>query len=205
MLKKKLMKRIFSALLLSAVLCTCLFAAGDSAPRPLGFAVVADADAISGCAEGASVLDDYLAMAKKYGARCVVFIKADGLRYDADLVFAISKLKSQGYEIYCAAKEPTAAYELRDFVRHVAKHGVSFLLTENMGAEFEGFEKLRCKATVRFYEELISSVYSGDGGCTALLLSKESLYAAELMLTNSTASGTVPADIYNIVKLCTGE
>ncbi len=90
-------------------------------------------------------------------------------------------------------------------MRHVAKHGVPFVLTANADAEFENFEKIHCKTTARFYEELVSSVYSGENGCTALLLSQESLYAAELMLTNSKASGTVPADIYALAKLSTQE
>ena len=140
-------------------------------------------------------------MARKYSVRPVIFIKADGLEYGPDLVFALSKLKVQGYEIYPAAENPEAAYKFRDFMRHVAKHGVPFVLTKNADAEFENFGKIYYKTTVRFYEELISSVYSGEKGCTALLLSGESLYAAELMLTNSKASGTVPADIYSLVKL----
>ena len=200
MAEKKPIKRIISALLLSAVLCTCLFAVSDSAPKSLNFAIVADSATIKGCAAGTSTLDSYFAMARKYSVRPVVFIKADGLEYDADLVFALSKLKVQGYEIYPAAENPEAAYKFRD-VRHVAKHGVPFVLTANADAEFENFEKIHCKTTARFYEELVSSVYSGEKGCTALLLSGESLYAAELMLTNSKASGTVPADIYALVKL----
>jgi hypothetical protein len=201
MAEKKPIKRILSALLLSAMLCTCLFAVGDSAPKTLNFAIVADSTAIKGCASGVSVLDSYFAMARKYSVRPVIFIKADGLEYGPDLVFALSKLKVQGYEIYPAAENPEAAYKFRDFVRHVAKHGVPFVLTANADAEFENFGKIYYKTTVRFYEELISSVYSGEKGCTALLLSGESLYAAELMLTNSKASGTVPADIYALVKL----
>lgn len=201
MAEKKPIKRIFSALLLSAMLCTCLFAVGDSAPKTLNFAIVADSTAIKGCASGVSVLDSYFAMARKYSVRPVIFIKADGLEYGPDLVFALSKLKVQGYEIYPAAENPEAAYKFRDFMRHVAKHGVPFVLTKNADAEFENFGKIYYKTTVRFYEELISSVYSGEKGCTALLLSGESLYAAELMLTNSKASGTVPADIYALVKL----
>lgn len=201
MAEKKPIKRILSALLLSAMLCTCLFAVGDSAPKTLNFAIVADSTAINGCASGVSVLDSYFAMARKYSVRPVIFIKADGLEYGPDLVFALSKLKVQGYEIYPAAENPEAAYKFRDFVRHVAKHGVPFVLTKNADAEFENFGKIYYKTTVRFYEELISSVYSGEKGCTALLLSGESLYAAELMLTNSKASGTVPADIYALVKL----
>lgn len=201
MAEKKPIKRILSALLLSAVLCTCLFAVGDSAPKSLNFAIVADSTAIKGCASGVSVLDSYFAMARKYSVRPVIFIKADGLEYGPDLVFALSKLKVQGYEIYPAAENPEAAYKFRDFMRHVAKHGVPFVLTKNADAEFENFGKIYYKTTVRFYEELISSVYSGEKGCTALLLSGESLYAAELMLTNSKASGTVPADIYALVKL----
>lgn len=201
MAEKKPIKRILSALLLSAMLCTCLFAVGDSAPKTLNFAIVADSTAIKGCASGVSVLDSYFAMARKYSVRPVIFIKADGLEYGPDLVFALSKLKVQGYEIYPAAENPEAAYKFRDFVRHVAKHGVPFVLTKNADAEFENFGKIYYKTTVRFYEELISSVYSGEKGCTALLLSGESLYAAELMLTNSKASGTVPADIYALVKL----
>ena len=205
MAEKKPIKRILSALLLSAVLCTCLFAVGDSAPKSLNFAIVADSAAIKGCAAGTSVLDSYFVMARKYSVRPVIFIKADGLEYGPDLVFALSKLKVQGYEIYPSAENPEAAYKFRDFVRHVAKHGVPFVLTANADAEFENFEKIHCKTTARFYEELVSSVYSGENGCTALLLSQESLYAAELMLTNSKASGTVPADIYALVKLCTQE
>lgn len=201
MAEKKPIKRILSALLLSAMLCTCLFAVGDSAPKTLNFAIVADSTAIKGCASGVSVLDSYFAMARKYSVRPVIFIKADGLEYGPDLVFALSKLKVQGYEIYPAAENPEAAYKFRDFVRHVAKHGVPFVLTANADAEFENFGKIYYKTTVRFYEELISSVYSGEKGCTALLLSGESPYAAELMLTNSKASGTVPADIYALVKL----
>jgi|GEM_PF-3216799 len=201
MAEKKPIKRILSALLLSAMLCTCLFAVGDSAPKTLNFAIVADSTAIKGCASGVSVLDSYFAMARKYSVRPVIFIKADGLEYGPDLVFALSKLKVQGYEIYPAAENPEAAYKFRDFMRHVAKHGVPFVLTANADAEFENFGKIYYKTTVRFYEELISSVYSGEKGCTALLLSGESLYAAELMLTNSKASGTVPADIYALVKL----
>ena len=201
MAEKKPIKRILSALLLSAMLCTCLFAVGDSAPKTLNFAIVADSTAIKGCASGVSVLDSYFAMARKYSVRPVIFIKADGLEYGPDLVFALSKLKVQVYEIYPAAENPEAAYKFRDFVRHVAKHGVPFVLTANADAEFENFGKIYYKTTVRFYEELISSVYSGEKGCTALLLSGESLYAAELMLTNSKASGTVPADIYALVKL----
>lgn len=201
MAEKKPIKRILSALLLSAMLCTCLFAVGDSAPKTLNFAIVADISAIKGCASGVSVLDSYFAMARKYSVRPVIFIKADGLEYGPDLVFALSKLKVQGYEIYPAAENPEAAYKFRDFMRHVAKHGVPFVLTKNADAEFENFGKIYYKTTVRFYEELISSVYSGEKGCTALLLSGESLYAAELMLTNSKASGTVPADIYALVKL----
>lgn len=201
MAEKKPIKRILSALLLSAMLCTCLFAVGDSAPKTLNFAIVADSTAIKGCASGVSVLDSYFAMARKYSVRPVIFIKADGLEYGPDLVFALSKLKVQGYEIYPAAENPEAAYKFRDFMRHVAKHGVPFVLTKNADAEFENFGKIYYKTTVRFYEELISSVYSGEKGCTALLLSGESLYAAELMLTNSKASGTVPADIYALVKL----
>lgn len=201
MAEKKPIKRILSALLLSAMLCTCLFAVGDSAPKTLNFAIVADSTAIKGCASGMSVLDSYFAMARKYSVRPVIFIKADGLEYGPDLVFALSKLKVQGYEIYPAAENPEAAYKFRDFMRHVAKHGVPFVLTKNADAEFENFGKIYYKTTVRFYEELISSVYSGEKGCTALLLSGESLYAAELMLTNSKASGTVPADIYALVKL----
>ncbi len=201
MAEKKPIKRILSALLLSAMLCTCLFAVGDSAPKTLNFAIVADSSAIKGCASGVSVLDSYFAMARKYSVRPVIFIKADGLEYGPDLVFALSKLKVQGYEIYPAAENPEAAYKFRDFMRHVAKHGVPFVLTKNADAEFENFGKIYYKTTVRFYEELISSVYSGEKGCTALLLSGESLYAAELMLTNSKASGTVPADIYALVKL----
>lgn len=201
MAEKKPIKRILSALLLSAMLCTCLFAVGDSAPKTLNFAIVADSTAIKGCASGVSVLDSYFAMARKYSVRPVIFIKADGLEYGPDLVFALSKLKVQGYEIYPAAEKPEAAYKFRDFMRHVAKHGVPFVLTKNADAEFENFGKIYYKTTVRFYEELISSVYSGEKGCTALLLSGESLYAAELMLTNSKASGTVPADIYALVKL----
>lgn len=201
MAEKKPIKRILSALLLSAMLCTCLFAVGDSAPKTLNFAIVADSTAIKGCASGVSVLDCYFAMARKYSVRPVIFIKADGLEYGPDLVFALSKLKVQGYEIYPAAENPEAAYKFRDFMRHVAKHGVPFVLTKNADAEFENFGKIYYKTTVRFYEELISSVYSGEKGCTALLLSGESLYAAELMLTNSKASGTVPADIYALVKL----
>ena len=42
MAEKKPIKRILSALLLSAMLCTCLFAVGDSAPKTLNFAIVAD-------------------------------------------------------------------------------------------------------------------------------------------------------------------
>lgn len=201
MAEKKPIKRILSALLLSAMLCTCLFAVGDSAPKTLNFAIVADSTAIKGCASGVSVLDSYFAMARKYSVRPVIFIKADGLEYGPDLVFALSKLKVQGYEIYPAAENPEAAYKFRDFMCHVAKHGVPFVLTKNADAEFENFGKIYYKTTVRFYEELISSVYSGEKGCTALLLSGESLYAAELMLTNSKASGTVPADIYALVKL----
>ncbi len=201
MAEKKPIKRILSALLLSAMLCTCLFAVGDSAPKTLNFAIVADSTAIKGCASGVSVLDSYFAMARKYSVRPVIFIKADGLEYGPDLVFALSKLKVQGYEIYPAAENPEAAYKFRDFMRHVAKHGVPFVLTKNADAEFENFGKIYYKTTVRFYEKLISSVYSGEKGCTALLLSGESLYAAELMLTNSKASGTVPADIYALVKL----
>ena len=201
MAEKKPIKRILSALLLSAMLCTCLFAVGDSAPKTLNFAIVADSTAIKGCASGVSVLDSYFAMARKYSVRPVIFIKADGLEYGPDLVFALSKLKVQGYEIYPAAENPEAAYKFRDFMRHVAKHGVPFVLTKNADAEFENFGKIYYKTTVRFYEELISSVYSGEKGCTALLLSGESLYAAELMLTNSKASGTVPADIYALMKL----
>ena len=201
MAEKKPIKRILSALLLAAMLCTCLFAVGDSAPKTLNFAIVADSTAIKGCASGVSVLDSYFAMARKYSVRPVIFIKADGLEYGPDLVFALSKLKVQGYEIYPAAENPEAAYKFRDFMRHVAKHGVPFVLTKNADAEFENFGKIYYKTTVRFYEELISSVYSGEKGCTALLLSGESLYAAELMLTNSKASGTVPADIYALVKL----
>lgn len=201
MAEKKPIKRILSALLLSAMLCTCLFAVGDSAPKTLNFAIVADSTAIKGCASGVSVLDSYFAMARKYSVRPVIFIKADGLEYGPDLVFALSKLKVQGYEIYPAAENPEAAYKFRDFMRHVAKHGVPFVLTKNADAEFENFGKIYYKTTVRFYEELISSVYSGEKGCTALLLSGESLYAAELMLTNSKANGTVPADIYALVKL----
>lgn len=201
MAEKKPIKRILSALLLSAMLCTCLFAVGDSAPKTLNFAIVADSTAIKGCASGVSVLDSYFAMARKYSVRPVIFIKADGLEYGPDLVFALSKLKVQGYEIYPAAENPEAAYKFRDFMRHVAKHGVPFVLTKNADAEFENFGKIYYKTMVRFYEELISSVYSGEKGCTALLLSGESLYAAELMLTNSKASGTVPADIYALVKL----
>lgn len=201
MAEKKPIKRILSALLLSAMLCTCLFAVGDSAPKTLNFAIVADSTAIKGCASGVSVLDSYFAMARKYSVRPVIFIKADGLEYGPDLVFALSKLKVQGYEIYPAAENPEAAYKFRDFMHHVAKHGVPFVLTKNADAEFENFGKIYYKTTVRFYEELISSVYSGEKGCTALLLSGESLYAAELMLTNSKASGTVPADIYALVKL----
>ena len=201
MAEKKPIKRILSALLLSAMLCTCLFAVGDSAPKTLSFAIVADSTAIKGCASGVSVLDSYFAMARKYSVRPVIFIKADGLEYGPDLVFALSKLKVQGYEIYPAAENPEAAYKFRDFMRHVAKHGAPFVLTKNADAEFENFGKIYYKTTVRFYEELISSVYSGEKGCTALLLSGESLYAAELMLTNSKASGTVPADIYALVKL----
>ncbi len=201
MAEKKPIKRILSALLLSAMLCTCLFAVGDSAPKTLNFAIVADSTAIKGCVSGVSVLDSYFAMARKYSVRPVIFIKADGLEYGPDLVFALSKLKVQGYEIYPAAENPEAAYKFRDFMRHVAKHGVPFVLTKNADAEFENFGKIYYKTTVRFYEELISSVYSGEKGCTALLLSGESLYAAELMLTNSKASGTVPADIYALVKL----
>ena len=201
MAEKKPIKRILSALLLSAMLCTCLFAVGDSAPKTLNFAIVADSSAIKGCASGVSVLDSYFAMARKYSVRPVIFIKADGLEYGPDLVFALSKLKVQGYEIYPAAENPEAAYKFRDFMRHVAKHGATFVLTKNADAEFENFGKIYYKTTVRFYEELISSVYSGEKGCTALLLSGESLYAAELMLTNSKASGTVPADIYALVKL----
>ena len=201
MAEKKPIKRILSALLLSAMLCTCLFAVGDSAPKTLNFAIVADSTAIKGCASGVSVLDSYFAMARKYSVRPVIFIKADGLEYGPDLVFALSKLKVQGYEIYPAAENPEAAYKFRDFMRHVAMHGVPFVLTKNADAEFENFGKIYYKTTVRFYEELISSVYSGEKGCTALLLSGESLYAAELMLTNSKASGTVPADIYALVKL----
>ena len=201
MAEKKPIKRILSALLLSAMLCTCLFAVGDSAPKTLNFAIVADSTAIKGCASGVSVLDSYFAMARKYSVRPVIFIKADGLEYGPDLVFALSKLKVQGYEIYPAAENPEAAYKFRDFMRHVAKHGVPFVLTKNADAEFENFGKIYYKTTVRFYEELISSVYSGEKGCTALLLSGESLYAAELMLTNSKAGGTVPADIYALVKL----
>lgn len=201
MAEKKPIKRILSALLLSAMLCTCLFAVGDSAPKTLNFAIVADSTAIKGCASGVSVLDSYFAMARKYSVRPVIFIRADGLEYGPDLVFALSKLKVQGYEIYPAAENPEAAYKFRDFMRHVAKHGVPFVLTKNADAEFENFGKIYYKTTVRFYEELISSVYSGEKGCTALLLSGESLYAAELMLTNSKASGTVPADIYALVKL----
>ena len=201
MAEKKPIKRILSALLLSAMLCTCLFAVGDSAPKTLNFAIVADSTAIKGCASGVSVLDSYFAMARKYSVRPVIFIKADGLEYGPDLVFALSKLKVQGYEIYPAAENPEAAYKFRDFMRHVAKHGVPFVLTANADAEFENFGKIYYKTTVRFYEELILSVYSGEKGCTALLLSGESLYAAELMLTNSKASGTVPADIYALVKL----
>lgn len=201
MAEKKSIKRILSALLLSVMLCTCLFAVGDSAPKTLNFAIVADSTAIKGCASGVSVLDSYFAMARKYSVRPVIFIKADGLEYGPDLVFALSKLKVQGYEIYPAAENPEAAYKFRDFMRHVAKHGVPFVLTKNADAEFENFGKIYYKTTVRFYEELISSVYSGEKGCTALLLSGESLYAAELMLTNSKASGTVPADIYALVKL----
>lgn len=201
MAEKKPIKRILLALLLSAMLCTCLFAVGDSAPKTLNFAIVADSTAIKGCASGVSVLDSYFAMARKYSVRPVIFIKADGLEYGPDLVFALSKLKVQGYEIYPAAENPEAAYKFRDFMRHVAKHGVPFVLTKNADAEFENFGKIYYKTTVRFYEELISSVYSGEKGCTALLLSGESLYAAELMLTNSKASGTVPADIYALVKL----
>lgn len=201
MAEKKPIKRILSALLLSAMLCTCLFAVGDSAPKTLNFAIVADSTAIKGCASGVSVLDSYFAMARKYSVRPVIFIKADGLEYGPDLVFALSKLKVQGYEIYPAAENPEAAYKFRDFMRHVAKHGVPFVLTKNADAEFKNFGKIYYKTTVRFYEELISSVYSGEKGCTALLLSGESLYAAELMLTNSKASGTVPADIYALVKL----
>ena len=201
MAEKKPIKRILSALLLSAMLCTCLFAVGDSAPKTLNFAIVADSSAIKGCASGVSVLDSYFAMARKYSVRPVIFIKADGLEYGPDLVFALSKLKVQGYEIYPAAENPEAAYKFRDFMRHVAKHGAPFVLTKNADAEFENFGKIYYKTTVRFYEELISSVYSGEKGCTALLLSGESLYAAELMLTNSKASGTVHADIYALVKL----
>lgn len=201
MAEKKPIKRILSALLLSAMLCTCLFAVGDSAPKTLNFAIVADSSAIKGCASGVSALDSYFAMARKYSVRPVIFIKADGLEYGPDLVFALSKLKVQGYEIYPAAENPEAAYKFRDFMRHVAKHGVPFVLTKNADAEFENFGKIYYKTTVRFYEELISSVYSGEKGCTALFLSGESLYAAELMLTNSKASGTVPADIYALVKL----
>ena len=201
MAEKKPIKRILSALLLSAMLCTCLFAVGDSAPKTLNFAIVADSTAIKGCASGVSVLDSYFAMARKYSVRPVIFIKADGLEYGPDLVFALSKLKVQGYEIYPAAENPEAAYKFSDFMRHVAKHGAPFVLTKNADAEFENFGKIYYKTTVRFYEELISSVYSGEKGCTALLLSGESLYAAELMLTNSKASGTVPADIYALVKL----
>ncbi len=201
MAEKKPIKRILSALLLSAMLCTCLFAVGDSAPKTLNFAIVADSTAIKGCASGVSVLDSYFAMARKYSVRPVIFIKADGLEYGPDLVFALSKLKVQGYEIYPAAENPEAAYKFRDFMRHVAKHGAPFVLTKNADAEFENFGKIYYKTTARFYEELISSVYSGEKGCTALLLSGESLYAAELMLTNSKASGTVPADIYALVKL----
>ena len=201
MAEKKPIKRILSALLLSAMLCTCLFAVGDSAPKTLNFAIVADSTAIKGCASGVSVLDSYFAMARKYSVRPVIFIKADGLEYGPDLVFALSKLKVQGYEICPAAENPEAAYKFRDFMRHVAKHGAPFVLTKNADAEFENFGKIYYKTTVRFYEELISSVYSGEKGCTALLLSGESLYAAELMLTNSKASGTVPADIYALVKL----
>ena len=186
MAEKKPIKRILSALLLSAMLCTCLFAVGDSAPKTLNFAIVADSTAIKGCASGVSVLDSYFAMARKYSVRPVIFIKADGLEYGPDLVFALSKLK---------------VHKFRDFMRHVAKHGVPFVLTKNADAEFENFGKIYYKTTVRFYEELISSVYSGEKGCTALFLSGESLYAAELMLTNSKASGTVPADIYALVKL----
>ena len=201
MAEKKPIKRILSALLLSAMLCTCLFAVGDSAPKTLNFAIVADSTAIKGCASGVSVLDSYFAMARKYSVRPVIFIKADGLEYGPDLVFALSKLKVQGYEIYPAAENPEAAYKFRDFMRHVANHGAPLVLTKNADAEFENFGKIYYKTTVRFYEELISSVYSGEKGCTALLLSGESLYAAELMLTNSKASGTVPADIYALVKL----
>ena len=201
MAEKKPIKRILSALLLSAMLCTCLFAVGDSAPKTLNFAIVADSTAIKGCASGVSGLDSYFAMARKYSVRPVIFIKADGLEYGPDLVFALSKLKVQGYEIYPAAENPESACKFRDFMRHVAKHGAPFVLAKNADAEFENFGKIYYKTTVRFYEELISSVYSGEKGCTALLLSGESLYAAELMLTNSKASGTVPADIYALVKL----
>ena len=192
MAEKKPIKRILSALLLSAMLCTCLFAVGDSAPKTLNFAIVADSTAIKGCASGVSVLDSYFAMARKYSVRPVIFIKADGLEYGPDLVFALSKLKVQGYEIYPAAENPEAAYKFRDFMRHVAKHGVPFVLTKNADAEFENFGKIYYKTTVRFYEELISSVYSGEKGCTALLLSGESLYAAELMLTNRQAARCPP-------------
>ena len=63
MAEKKPIKRILSALLLSAMLCTCLFAVGDSAPKTLNFAIVADSSAIKGCASGVSVLDSYFDMA----------------------------------------------------------------------------------------------------------------------------------------------
>ena len=201
MQKKQRIKRIVSAVLFMALLCSCLFAAGESELKILNFAVIADSVTVEGCMNGTSVLDSYFAIAKKYDVRPVIFIKADGMEYNADLVFALSKLRVQGYEIYCAAESPQAAYEFRDFVRHTAKHGITFLLTSNTGAEFEGFETVYCKSTVRFYEELVSSLYSGDGCCTGLLLSQSSLYAAELILGNCRAGGSVPADIYSLVKI----
>ena len=193
-------RRIFAVLLLAAMIFAFASIGSAYEVKMLEFAVIIDNAAIENCAAGNSLLDEFIPMVRKYNLRPVVFINAEGLEYDSDLIFALSKLKIYGYEIYPAARNAESAEKFRLFMRHTVKRGTPFVLAFDEREDFTGLEKIKLKTTARFYDDFMSALGSAGTGCTGLMPSRENLYTLEIILGSCKAGESVPADIYTLAK-----
>lgn len=193
-------RRFFSALLLAAMIFAFASIGSAYEVKMLNFAVILNNAAIKDCAAGNSLIDDFIPAARKYNLRPTVFIDTDGLEYNSDLIFAMSKLKIYGYEIYPEARDAASAEKFRLFMRHTIKRGTPFVLAYDEREDFPGFEKIKLKNTARFYDDFMSALGGAGTGCTGLILSDENLYTLEIILGNCNAGESIPADIYSLAK-----
>ena len=149
------MKKIFVALtvfiLAALVLIIPGVAADTETENGARICFVADTYAVRGCASNSSYLDNIINAASGKGYKIAVFFKTDGMKYDADLMYALLKLNSAGflYGITASGSEDVdAAVQTAWIYQKYITKSVSRLVLESRDEEIFGDEFAVCKYDV---------------------------------------------------------